>query len=94
MFESDPRRNGDLRVEVNDVRRENALGKEEFVPQQTEAVHNGGSGATNFEKVRKGEWGKRRRGPLNRNERRIPPTVLSPLCNSAILTPLLPPKAS
>ena len=62
-FVNDPRRSGDLRVEVNDVRRENALGKEEFVPQQTEAVHNGdcGGGATNFEKVRKGEWGKRRR---------------------------------
>ena len=77
---NDPRRSGDLRVEVNDVRRENALGKEEFVPQQTEAVH----GATNFEKVRKGEWGKRR-GPLNRNERRGTgaaflhrPSVLSP----------------
>ena len=49
-------------MEVNDVRRENALGKEEFVPQQTEAVHGDcGGGATNFEKVRKGEWGKRRR---------------------------------
>lgn len=62
MFVNDPRRSGDLRVEVNDVRRENALGKEEFVPQQTEAVHGDcGGGATNFEKVRKGEWGKRRR---------------------------------
>ena len=63
-FVNDPRsRSGDLRVEVNDVRREkNALGKEEFVPQQTEAVHGDcGGGATNFEKVRKGEWGKRRR---------------------------------
>ena len=48
-------------MEVNDVRRENALGKEEFVPQQTEAINIGGGGATNFEKVRmKGrEWGKK-----------------------------------
>ena len=64
VFVIDLRRTDDLRVEVNDVRRENALGKEEFVPQQIEAVHNGdcsGGGATNFEKVRKGEWGKRRR---------------------------------
>ena len=61
MFVNDPRRSGDLRVEVNDVRRENALGKEEFVPQQTEAINIGGGGATNFEKVRmKGrEWGKK-----------------------------------
>ena len=60
-FVIDPRRSGDLRVEVNDVRRENALGKEEFVPQQTEAVHGDCGGGANFEKVRKGEWGKRRR---------------------------------
>ena len=69
---SDPTR-GDSRVEVRYyVRRsENALGKEEFVPQQTEAINiggdgSGGGGATNFEKVRKGKAEERL---LNRNER-------------------------
>ena len=66
---SDPTR-GDSRVKVSYyVRRsENALGKEEFVPQQTEAINIGGdgSGATNFEKVRKGKAEERL---LNRNER-------------------------
>ena len=36
----------------DDGGRNNALGEEEFVPQQTEAVR-----AANFEKVRKGENG-------------------------------------
>ena len=60
VFASDRRRR-DSRVEVNYVRSKNALGKEEFVPQQTEAINIGGGGATNFEKVRmKGrEWGKK-----------------------------------
>ena len=70
VFVSDRRRRRDWEVEVNYVRRsKNALGEEEFVPQQTEAVVVGG--AANFEKVRKGE-----KEPLNRNERRIPPSIL------------------
>ena len=67
VFVSDRRRRRDWEVEVNYVRRsKNALGEEEFVPQQTSAVR-----AANFEKVRKGE-----KEPLNRNERRIPPSIL------------------
>ena len=75
VFVSDRRRRRDWEVEVNYVRRsKNALGEEEFVPQQTEAVVVGGA---NFEKVRKGEAEERgEKEPLNRKERRIPPTIL------------------